>query len=213
MGCLLNEIVKIVKHKKIFKRNKRSLETKLLGVFLYHRGLSYRDTSKILGVLEPASHEAVHYWYTQCKDLFVVGCIQRRALALDETKVKRENKQIYVWTVIDVDTKEILGVYVSNTRSGFDTYLFMKQVLHYCENKPEIIGDKAPWYRWALQRLGLPYRHETFGERNAIEQWYSPFKHRVKRFWKRFPFHSTNTSIYQWCISYVGLSKIWRFLF
>ena len=52
MGYLLNEIVKICEHKKIFKRNKKDVETKILGVLLYHRGLSYRDTSKILGVIE-----------------------------------------------------------------------------------------------------------------------------------------------------------------
>jgi len=63
MGYLLNEIVKICEHKKIFKRNKKGIETKILGVLLYHRGLSYRDTSKILGVIEPSSYEAVHYWY------------------------------------------------------------------------------------------------------------------------------------------------------
>ena len=65
-------IVKICEHKKIFKRNKKGVETKILGVLLYHRGLSYRDTSKILGILEPSSYEAVHYWYKQFKELFAV---------------------------------------------------------------------------------------------------------------------------------------------
>lgn len=56
---MLDEIVKIVEHKKIFKRNKKDIETKILAVFLYHRALSYRDASKILGIIEPASYEAV----------------------------------------------------------------------------------------------------------------------------------------------------------
>jgi transposase-like protein len=210
---LLDEIVKVVEHKKIFERNKRSVETKILGVLLYHRGLSYRDTGKILGVIEPASYEAVHYWYKQFRELFAVGCKDRRAFALDETKVKLEGKQVYLWTAVDVDTKEVIMVYLSRTRCGLDTYSFLKKVLRFCLNKPLAIGDKATWYPWAIQRLGLKFKHETFGERNAVEQWYSPFKHRVKRFWKRFPFHSTNTSILGWCLSYVVLSKIWRCLF
>jgi hypothetical protein len=37
--------------------------------------------------LEPARIEAVHYWYKQFKDLFVVGKKERRAIALDETKI------------------------------------------------------------------------------------------------------------------------------
>ena len=210
---MLEEIVKICEHKKIFVRNKKSIETKILGILLYHRGLSYRDTGKILTVLEPASYEAVHYWYKQFKELFIVGCKERRAIAIDETKVKLEKKQVYLWTAVDVDTKEVIAVYLSETRCSLDTYSFLKYVLRFCMNKPVVIGDKATWYPWALQRLGLEYKHETFGERNAVEQWYSPFKHRVKRFWKRFPYHSTNQSILGWCLSYVVLSKIWRCLF
>ena len=42
--------------------------------------------------------------------------------------------------------------------------------------------DKAPWYRWALKRMGLKYEHETFGERNAIEGWFNILKARLKRF-------------------------------
>ncbi|KYK29191.1 hypothetical protein AYK20_00575 [Thermoplasmatales archaeon SG8-52-1] len=213
MGCLLNEIVKICEHKKIFKRNKRNVETKILGVLLYHRGLSYRDTGKILGVIEPSSYEAVHYWYKQFRELFVVGQNKRRAIALDETKIKLEEKQVYLWTAVDADTKEVIAVYLSRTRCGLDTYSFLKKVLCFCTNKPLVIGDKATWYPWAINRLGLKFKHETFGERNAVEQWYSPFKHRVKRFWKRFPFHSTKNSILGWCFSYLVLSKIWRFLF
>ena len=213
VGYLLDEIVKIVEHKKIFKRNKRSVETKILGVILYHRRLSYRDTDRILGVIEPVSYEAVHYWYKQFKELFVVGSKERRAIALDETKVKLEGKQVYLWTAVDVDTKEVIAVHLSRTRCGLDTYSFLKKVLRFCDNKPLVIGDKATWYPWAIKRLGLQFKHETFGERNAVEQWYSPFKHRVKRFWRRFPFHSTNTSILGWCLSYVVLSMIWRCLF
>lgn len=101
-GILLNEIVRIVEHKKIFKRNKKSVETKILGVLLYHQGLSYRDTGKILGVIEPASHEAFHYWYKQFQELFAISSKERRAIALDETKVKREKKQVFLWTAVDV---------------------------------------------------------------------------------------------------------------
>jgi len=34
-----------------------------------------------------------------------------------------------------------------------------------CENEPLILVDGGPWYRWALQRLGLRYNHQTFGEK------------------------------------------------
>ena len=43
----------------------------------------------------------------------------------------------------DVDTKEILTIRVSFTRSSLDAELFLKDVLQYCENKPLIIVDKS----------------------------------------------------------------------
>jgi len=44
-----------------------------------------------------------------------------------------------------------------------------------------------------LKRLGLKYRHETFGERNAVEGFFFRLKERTKRFWNRFPFRSSFT--------------------
>jgi transposase-like protein len=112
-------------------------------------------------------------------------------------------KHIFVCNAIDVDNKEIL-------RCSMDTLRFMKRVLKYCENKPKVIGDKAPWYRWALQRLGLVYEHQTFGERNAIEGWYSLYKARIKRFWKRFPYNSSMGSIEKWTLAWCALYNLWR---
>ena len=79
-----------------------------------------------------------------------------------------EKKLIFVWTAIDVDTKECLAIWASEGRSSFHAYVFLKEVLKYCENKPEIVVDRF-WYKRALKRLGLKYRHETFSERNDVE--------------------------------------------
>jgi transposase-like protein len=32
-----------------------------------------------------------------------------------------------------------------------------------CTDKPLVLVDKGPWYRWAFERLGLEYRHEEQG--------------------------------------------------
>ena len=47
------------------------------------------------------------------------------------------------------------------------------------ENKPEIVIDIATWYPWALQRLGFEYNNETFGERRAVESFFSKLKERT----------------------------------
>jgi putative transposase len=60
---------------------------------------------------------------------------------------------------------------------------FLRKVLDSCEGKPVIIVDRGPWYRWALDRLGMTYFHETFGNRNKIERWFREMKERTKRFY------------------------------
>ena len=69
---------------------------------------------------------------------------ERRLVAIDETVIKLEDKRIYIWVAIDVDTKECLAV--SKGRSRIEVYTFLKQMLKYCKNKPEIVVDRAPWY-------------------------------------------------------------------
>ena len=50
-----------------------------------------------------------------------------------------------------------------------------------CEDRPVIVVDRGPWYRWALDRLGITYLHETLGKRKRIERWFREMKDRTKR--------------------------------
>jgi len=134
---------------------------------------------------------------------------KRRLIAIDETKLKLEKKLIFVWAAIDVDTKECLAIWASEGRSSFHAYVFLKEALKYCENKPEVVVDRGFWYKWALKRLGLRYRHETFGERNAVEGFFSRFKERTKRFWSRFPFRSSFVSVQSWLESFMAFYNYW----
>ena len=52
---------------------------------------------------------------------------KRRLIAIDETIIKLENKQIYVWIAIDVNMKEFRHIFS------------LSRCLKYCENKPEIV--------------------------------------------------------------------------
>ena len=74
--------------------------------------------------------------------------------------------------------------------------------------KPEIVVDRGPWYRWALKRMGLKYRYETFGERNAVEGFFSLLKRRTKRFFSRFPFRSSFDSVQSWLESFVAIYNV-----
>ena len=60
---------------------------------------------------------------------------------------------------------------------------FVRIVLDRCLNKPLIIVDRGPWYRWALERLGLEYRYQRFGLRNIVERFFRYLKQRTRRFY------------------------------
>jgi transposase-like protein len=58
---------------------------------------------------------------------------------------------------------------------------FLRMVMDRCLNKPLV--DRGPWYRWALERLGLKYQHQTFGIRNSVERFFGYIKQRTRRFY------------------------------
>jgi len=69
---------------------------------------------------------------------------------------------VYVWSAVDVDSKELLALEASYGRSSLNALAFLKKALRMCINKPLVLVDKGPRYRWAFDRLGLEYRHERF---------------------------------------------------
>ena len=76
-------------------------------------------------------------WYKKSAKIFTMAVERknRRAIAIDETKVKIGDKWHYIWVAIDIDTWEILGVYISRGRAYLDSLIFLKQVLKFCANK------------------------------------------------------------------------------
>jgi len=41
----------------------------------------------------------------------------------------------------------------------------------------------GPWYRWALERLGLNIDRQRFGLRNTVERFFRYLKQRTRRFY------------------------------
>jgi transposase-like protein len=141
----LEDLVRLVKQRKVFKRNKKRLEVKVIGRLLYFLGHSTRKTSEVLSLFDEISHESVQKYYHSLRKIFKEPRKKRRRLiAVDETVLKVGKTRIYVWTAIDVDTMECFGIWVSTTRNSFDDMTFIKSTLKYCKNKPTFIVDKDP---------------------------------------------------------------------
>jgi transposase-like protein len=165
----------------LFRSHRYSPFEKLYSVFLFTAGLSLRDLSERL-CLTRASRESVRIWVHRFSSLFRPSRRVRRLVAVDETVLKVNGQICYLWAAIDVDTNEILALHASRGRGIPNAIKFLKMVLRSCDGKPIVVVDRGPWYRWALDRLGITYFHETFGNRNKIERWFRELKNRTKRF-------------------------------
>jgi len=208
---MLERVVECLEERLSFRRRRKGMELKVLAVLLYQMGLSYRKVGMAVSNMDSVSHEAVRLWYKRLgMDFTGPERKERRAIAMDETKLKIEDQWYYLWAAIDLDSKEILAILLSRGRACMDTLIFLRKILRYCSNKPTFYVDGGPWYRWPLSGLGIPFKRETFGNRAPIEQWFGQLKHRTKIFWNRFPHNSSLKSTLQWLTAFVCLYNIWR---
>ena len=146
MGLAIEAIKERIKEKKLFKRNKIPVEIKILAGLLYYLGLLLRKTSSFLSQFGKISHESVRKYYHKLKEILDEPKKKVRSLiAIDETKLKVGNETIFVWSAIDVETKECLGVYVSESRNSLDTISFVRSTFS-LPNKCPFHGCKASFF-------------------------------------------------------------------
>ncbi len=125
---------------------------------------------------EPISKSGVHYLARIVSSRVVIPSkpAYRRCIAVDETKLSV--KGVYVWSAVEVDSGELLALEASFGRSCLNALKFLKKALKRCTNEPLVVVDRGPWYRWALERLGL------FGMRNRVEKFFRYLKERKSVF-------------------------------
>jgi len=99
-------------------------------------------------VLEPISKSTVHDLARKVSEIRVAREPRyRRCIAMDETKLSVKKSHVYVWSAVDVDSKELLALEASYGRSSLNALIFLKKALRICINKPLVIVDIGPWYR------------------------------------------------------------------
>jgi len=78
--------------------------------------------------------------------IFQVQKAERKIIDIDETKIKINAKWCILWAAVDVENWDVLGVWITQKRSSFEAYSFIRHVLQLYENKPKILVDDEPWY-------------------------------------------------------------------
>lgn len=148
----------------IFERNKVPIEVKYLGVAIYFQTSSLRKTAKILSEMHPVSKSAVWRWIKKVETSLPISSEkkQRNTVLIDETVVKGNGQNYYVYSAIDQERNEVILMRVYTSRNHLTSKSFIKEVLGLCENSPKFIVDRGPWLKSALESLNLEYEHETF---------------------------------------------------
>jgi putative transposase len=95
----------------LFRSHRYPPLERLYSVILFTAGLSLRDLSERL-CLTGASRESLRIWVHRFSSSFKPSKRARRLVAVDETVLKVNGQICYLWAAIDVDTNEILAVYV-----------------------------------------------------------------------------------------------------
>ncbi len=121
---------------------------------------------------------------------------------MDETKVKVRDRTYYLWLAIDEKGLPVF-VHLSRRRDSWTAKLVL-----YNTKAKGCTTDKGPWYVSAVKELAMEWEHETFGKRNVVERWFFYIKHRIKRFYKRFPWNAKYETVYRWLASFIVIYTI-----
>jgi putative transposase len=172
------------------------LELKILGLALYIQLSSLRRAAKALSEIHKTSKTAIWKWVRKLSERLNINPpkIRRRLIALDETCVSVNRFKCWVYAAIDVDRNEILSMRVFPSRNAFTTKIFVENILKYCDGRPMFVVDGALWLREVLERPGLGYYVESFGERSLVESVYSSFKRRTSAFFNSINSNPLNRS-------------------
>ena len=210
MDGMLPRLEELLEAKNIFVRKRKQRRTRALGILMYNYGLSLRKYRTILLSFEDISHESIRKWYHKTYTIFSIEKCYRETVAVDETKLKINGRLYILWAAIDTNNWEIIGVWVTKGRASIEAYSFLRHVLSKCTNQPRILVDGGPWYKPALQRLGVDWKHITFGLRNPIEQWFFLLKHRIKLFYRNWPYNTKLGTVQNWLNCFVSMYHFTR---
>src|SRR5579872_1534825 len=151
-------------------------------------GLSLRVIARKFHV----SKESVRQWVLKFEEAFaekkLTGTKERPVILLDETKLKRQGRIVYVSVCLYLERREVISTQCMKSITLVNTVGIVREALKTCANeKPLLIVDHAPWYKPAFEWLKVDFIQRTFGIRNYIERWYRTFKERTRRFYNNFP--------------------------
>jgi putative transposase len=154
-----------------------------LGIRLHLAGLSLLNTvSEIEKFGVQRSRKAVHDWILKA-DLQPTGDQTPTQVAVDETVIRINDQQYWLYAAANPRTNELLHVRLFLTTIAALTDIFLRELWEkHTVDDALFLVDDAPHLKAALHRAGLRFQVDRHGNWNAIERVLREVKRRTSSF-------------------------------
>ena len=160
------------------------------GLYLYYSSRSFRLAAKCLSSFTiKRSHVTIWKWiqrYAVLDDRFRIDRHKIRQVFVDETLVKIDGLEYWLWIAYEPNLDVCLMMNLSRERTMLVCYRFFKQLKERYGRKP-IFTDGAYWYNTACRWLRLSHRIYGIELKNIMERFVQYIKDRTECFDDHFP--------------------------
>jgi putative transposase len=181
----------------INKRNRTSSSDIGRALYLYFLGLSTRGVAKAMFFLHKVkrSHVAIWNWIQKCHPRKISSKRKKmEEYIVDETLIKVGSKLVWLWVVIEPETRQILALSISNERNMLIAERFLSDVVK-IHGKHPVSTDGGTWYPMACKFLRLKHHIHSPFEKSLIERTMQYIKDRTECFDDYFPCRTINCKL------------------
>ena len=154
-----------------------------LSIQLHLAGLSLSNTVSILEIFGvERARSTVHNWVHKA-DLQPEEGRSPDHVAVDETVIRLNDEQYWLYAAVDPETNELLHTKLEPTRTNVIAYSFFSELRekHDVDDAVFLVDGAKP-LNDACRRHGLDFRYERHGNRNSVERVFREVKRRTTSF-------------------------------
>ena len=154
-----------------------------LSIQLHLAGLSLSNTVSILEIFGvERARSTVHNWVHKA-DLQPDNGRNPDHVAVDETVIRRNDEQYWLYAAVDPDTNELLHTKLKPTRTNVLAHSFFRELRekHDVDDAAFLVDGATP-LKDACARHGLRFRYKRHGNRNSVKRVFREVKRRTSSF-------------------------------
>jgi transposase-like protein len=154
-----------------------------LGIQLHLAGLSLSNTVSILEIFGvERARSTVHNWVHKA-ELQPESGQNPDHVAVDETVIRLNDEQYWLYAAVDPDTNELLHTKLELTTNKVIAHAFFAELREkHAVDDAVLLIDGSLSLKDACSRHGLDFRYTKHGNRNSVERVFREVKRRTSSF-------------------------------